>query len=190
LGPIPTAGEDRSFAGGLTIRAEKCPNRRGVEEVATNLSRGPCLAWGPFVESLAAEPYDAIWISGGYPGPWHDAATAQRFEPTRLLIVQDLFDSPLLRRADYQLPGAAFAEREGSSVNHADRLQSFGWAVRPPAGVLAEGQLYWRLLRRPGLYAARRVLDEVAHEILYFRAAAGSIPDSGVDLKINLLADT
>jgi predicted molibdopterin-dependent oxidoreductase YjgC len=105
------------------------------------------------------------------------------------LIVQDLFDSPLLRRAHYQLPGAAFAERDGSYVNHADRLQSFGWAVRPPAGVLPEGQLYWRLLRRSGLYPARRVLDEVAHEILYFRAAAGSIPDSGVDLKINLLAD-
>ncbi len=58
-----------------------------------------------------------------------------------LLIVQDLFDSPLWRRATYQLPGASFAERAGSYVNFNDRLQSFDWAIRPPAGVWVEGPL-------------------------------------------------
>ena len=41
-----------------------------------------------------------------------------------------------------------------------------------------------------GLPRARAVLDEVAREILYFSAAAGEVPDVGIDLKVNLLAET
>ncbi len=58
-----------------------------------------------------------MWVSGGYKGPWIDEPTARRFGEIPLLIVQDLFASPLLDRATYQLPAAAFAEREGSYVN-------------------------------------------------------------------------
>ena len=72
-----------------------------------------------------------------------------------LLIVQDMFASPLWRAATYQLPGAAFAERAGSYVNFADRLQSFTWAIRPPAGVRVEGQLYWELLGHARLVQCR-----------------------------------
>ncbi len=82
-----------------------------------------------------------------------------------------MFSSPLWERATYQLPGAAFAEREGSYVNHADRLQSVEWAIRPMAGVRVEAGVYWQLLGQSGLYKARRVLDEIAAEIGYFAAA-------------------
>ena len=33
LGPVPVEGADETFKNGFTIRAEKCPNRRGVEAV-------------------------------------------------------------------------------------------------------------------------------------------------------------
>ena len=98
-----------------------------------------------------------------------------------------MFDSPLWQRATYQLPGASFAERDGSYVNCNDRLQSFAWAIRPPAGVWVEGHLYWRLLGRKGMYNPRSVLSEVAAEIIYFAAAGGEVPPVGVDLKVNLL---
>ena len=65
-------------------------------------------------------------------------------------MVQDLFPSPLSERATYVLPGAAFAERDGSYVNRADRLQSVRWAIRPPAGVRPEGSLFWELLGPQG----------------------------------------
>ena len=66
----------------------------------------------------------------------------------------------------YQLPGAAFAEREGSYVNHADRLQSFALG-HPPAGRRAGRRpacigSCWAC---PGLYKPRRVLDEIGREI-------------------------
>ena len=88
-------------------------------------------------------------------------------------MVQDLFPSPLSDRATYLLPGAAYAERDGSYVNRADRLQSVRWAIRPPAGVRPEGSVYWELLGRKGLYNSRAVLEEVAREILYFSAVIG-----------------
>ena len=106
-----------------------------------------------------------------------------------MVVVQDMFESPLWSVATYQLPGAGFAERAGSYVNFADRLQSFDWAIRPPAGVWIEGQLYWTMLGRRGLYNARAGADEVAKEIIAFSAAAGEIPLVGIDLRVNQLAD-
>jgi NADH-quinone oxidoreductase subunit G len=79
-------------------------------------------------------------------------------------------------------------EREGSDVNHADRLQSFSWAIRPPVGVQVEGQLYWRLLGRRGLYRPQEILNEIAQQTLFFAPAMGDVPDVGVDLKVTLLA--
>jgi predicted molibdopterin-dependent oxidoreductase YjgC len=129
-----------------------------------------------------------LWVSGGYTTDWIDQPTAARFEKLSLLVVQDLFPSPLSERATYQLPAAAFPERDGSYVNRADHLQSAGWAIRPPGGVRPEGTLFWELLGREGLYDARAVLSEIAAEISYFSAAGGPVPDAGVNLKVNLLA--
>jgi len=187
VGPIPVGGSDERFPNGFTIRAEKCPNRKGVEAVVGRLSDG-LLNWGDFLGRVESESLGAVWVSGGYRIPWHDAAVAEKFAGVETLIVQDCFSSPLGERADYQIPGATFAEREGSYVNAKDRLQSFLWAIRPPAGVLTEGQLYWQLLKKPGLYRAKDVLQDIARELVYFSAAVGEIPDVGVDLKINQLA--
>ena len=103
-------------------------------------------------------------------------------------MVQDLFPSPLTERATYVLPGAAYAERDGSYVNRADRLQSAPRAIRPPMGVRTEGSLLWELTGRRGLYNSRAVLDEIAREILYFSAIVGPVPETGIDLRSNLLA--
>ncbi len=73
-------------------------------------------------------------------------------------------------------------------MNFAHRLQSFTWAIRPPAGVWVEGHLYWTMLGMRGLYDARKVLDEVAAEIIAFNAAAGTVSPVGVDLRVNQLA--
>jgi NADH-quinone oxidoreductase subunit G len=187
LGPVPVVGEDQKFPTGFTIRAEKCPNRRGVEEIIARLS-GRVTRFEEFLPALDRGAVRGCWVSGGYKSDWIDEATAARFQRLDLLVVQDLFPSPLSARADYELPGAAFAEREGCYVNFADRIQAVGRAIRPPSGVRSEGSLYWELLGRPGLYDARAVLDEISREILYFAAAAGPLPAVGIDLKVNLLA--
>lgn len=189
IGPIPAEGTDERFPTGFTIRAEKCPNRKGVEAVISRLSGG-LLNWGDLLGQVASASFGAVWIAGGYNSPWNGPDLAARFNELPLLIVQDCFASPLWDRAHYQLPGATFAEREGSYVNAIDRLQSFRWAIRPPAGVMVEGRLYWQLLGREGMYRATEVLAEIAREMTYFSAAAKGVPPVGLDLKVNQLAST
>jgi NADH-quinone oxidoreductase subunit G len=186
IGPVPVLGQDETFKNGFTIRAEKAPNRRGVEEIVKHF--GGHVKFDDFLAVLDQGEIRAAWVTGGYPTAWHDVDLTQRFAPLDVLIVQDMFDSPLWHQATYQVPGGSFAERDGSYVNHADRLQRARWAVRPPAGAWVEGALYWRLLQRPGMFNSRKVLDEIAAEIPYFAVAADEVPETGVDLKINQLA--
>lgn len=189
VGPIPVEGTDERFKNGFTIHAEKCPNRRGVEKIAAHFMDGQIIGWDALLDRIARGEFGGVWLSGGYKHEWNDAAIAERFAGVKTLVVQDCFGTPLYERANLQLPGATFAEREGSYVNYADRLQSFRWAVRPPSGVKTEGQLLWQLSGRTGLYNSRQVLEDVGREIGHFAAAIGGVSEYGVDLKVNLLAE-
>jgi NADH-quinone oxidoreductase subunit G len=187
-GPVPVVGDDERFPGGFVIRAEKCPNRLGVRKIVAHFAGG-VRTFEKFVSDLGQSGIRGVWVSGGYKETWIDPSTAAAFDGLDLLVVQDLFPSPLSERATYELPGAAYPERDGSYVNAFDRLQSVRWAIRPPAGVRPEGSLLWELLGREGLYDWRSVLRDLAAEIGYFHAAGGDLPDGGVDLKVNLLAE-
>jgi NADH-quinone oxidoreductase subunit G len=193
MGPIPVRGEDERFPNGFTIRAEKCPNRRGVEKVISGLGGNVIHDFQEFrVRASGDIDLGAVWVTGGYPEAWNDSELVNDLFELPLaiaMIVQDCFPSPLYDKATIKLPGGTFAEREGSYVNAHDRLQSFRWAIRPPTGVLTEGQLYWQLLKKPGLYRAKVVLDDMAREIAYFSAAAQGVAEVGVDLKVNQLAE-
>ncbi len=138
----------------------------------------------------ASEEFGALWVAGGYVRPaWISNEQAAALANIELMIVHDMFDSPLWENATYQLPGVAFAERSGSYVNFNDRLQSFDWAIRPPAGAMSDGQLLWRLTKRSGLYQPQKILAEMVREISFFAAAGGPLPPEGVDLRIHQLAE-
>jgi anaerobic selenocysteine-containing dehydrogenase len=138
VGHVPSAEADESFPGGFTIRAEKCPNRLGVEAVIA-LFDPAVHTWTDLIEHVREGNASAAWITAGYPtGPdtasWIDADTAAAFGELTCLVVQDLFDSPLAKLATWRLPAAGFAERAGTWVNVAHRAQAFQQAIRPPAG--------------------------------------------------------
>ncbi|HWB01017.1 MAG TPA: 2Fe-2S iron-sulfur cluster-binding protein [Pirellulales bacterium] len=187
LGPVPVVGEDEKFKNGFTIHAEKCPNRRGVEAVIQHFT-GTVLGWSDFLNRVDTGEFGGVWVTAGYPHPWIDEEDAKRFAGIKQLVVQDLFDSPLWDRAHWQIPAAAYPEREGSYVNFQERLQFAQRAIRPPSGVWADSYLYWRLLAMPGLFNARKALSEVAAAIPYFSLAGAVIPEQGVDLKLNKIA--
>jgi len=190
VGHLPTTDSDETFPGGFTIRAEKCPNRRGVEAVVA-LFDPAVHGWSDLLAHVGGGNADAAWITAGYPtsgrGPWIDTETAATFANLSCLVVQDMFDTPLSQLASWRLPAAGFAERAGTWVNVAHRAQAFEQAIRPPAGVWPEGRLFWNMLGRRGLYdpsAVRRQLAESAS----LAALAGEIPAHGVDLRIHQLA--
>jgi NADH-quinone oxidoreductase subunit G len=187
IGPTPTVGEDEQFPTGFTISAEKCPNRRGVEAVIASFTHRVD-SFDTLLTAIDENSVDGVWVSGGYKEEWIGHSTARRMQRLKLLVVQDLFPSPLSEIATYVLPGAAYAEREGSYVNRADRLQSFSWAIRPPLGVRTEGSLLWELLGYKGLYQPAVVLEEIAREIPYFSTIVGPVPETGISLRGNWLA--
>lgn len=160
LGPVPTVGEDEVFKHYLTkqetfrIKAEKVPNRRGIERVIALLG-GPTAT---LEEAAANAKLKAGWIVGGYHSNWVTAATKL---PKGYKVVQDILSNSLTEKADALLPAAAWAEKSGCWENHAGIIQAFDAAVPPPAGAMREGDVYYKLLGRSGFYNAESVRSEM-----------------------------
>jgi len=166
--PVGAAGNAVKF----TIRAEKCPNRRGVDRVMAG-SGCATLALDEFIKKAAAGQVSAVWVAGSYPDrkwvPKELAAAAGKIE---LIVVQDLFENALVPGAAAVLPSCAFVERSGSFMNHAGRLQPFEAAIRPPDGCRRDGQYLYELAGHTGVFSAARVRTLMAATLAEFAAPA------------------
>jgi NADH-quinone oxidoreductase subunit G len=193
LGPIPVVGEDDTYPKDrrgrpvqpvrFTIRAEKCPNRRGVEAILRHL-QGDVVPFEQVVQSAAEGRFQAAYLTAGYPPKdqgWISEAQAESFKRVPLVVVQDLFASPISTLAQFVIPAAAFSEKDGTFVNHAGLAQALHWATRPPQNLRTDGQVFLDLLQRPGLVHAPTLRQELAREISYFAPLnVGVLPDNGV----------
>jgi NADH-quinone oxidoreductase subunit G len=190
VGYVPFIGEDDTYPkdrrgrpvppARFTIRAEKCPNRRGVEEVVRHFE-GSVVPFDQAVDAVGRGEAKAVFLTGGYP----DKETLNAFDDAAdglLLAVTEIFPGPATSRAKYVLPAAAFSEREGVYVNHAGLAQLVRRACRPPLEARAEGQLFTDLARRRGLYNAAAVRKELAAEIPFFAPLAADVGAYGVKL--------
>jgi NADH-quinone oxidoreductase subunit G len=188
LGPVPVVGEDDRYPKDVrgnpveptkfTIRAEKCPNRRGVEAVLRHF-QGKMI---PFA-GVVREPLAAMWFAGGYPVKEQlEAELPTDWKAPELLIAQDLFPSLLTASAKYVLPATASFEKDGTFVNHAGLAQAFGRATRPPVEVRTELQLAFDLLGRRGLVQPAAVRAELASAVPFFAPLAADVPKNGVRL--------
>jgi NADH-quinone oxidoreductase subunit G len=196
LGPVPRVGEDDTYPKDrrgrpvqpvkFTIRAEKCPNRRGVEEILRHY-QGDVVGFGDVLRDAAAGRVQALYLTAGYSpwaGGWISPEEAEALRGVPLLVVQDLFASPASAAAKYVLPAGSFAEKEGTFVNHAGLAQALRWAVRPPRGGRTDGQVFLDLAERRGLWHAATLRAELAAEVPYFAPlASGELGDDGVRLE-------
>ncbi len=178
LGWVPRVGGDEHFPQDrkgnplgpvkFTIRAEKCPNRRGVEEILKHF-QGDVLG----LDALLADAGNlkALYLTAGYPprlGSWLNHEQTHTLARIPLLIVQDLAPSPIAQIARFVLPAATFAEKDGCYVNHANLAQAIHKAVRPGSMGRTDGQIFSYLLNRRGLLHADAVRQELAREVPYF----------------------
>jgi NADH-quinone oxidoreductase subunit G len=176
LGPVPVVGEDDKYPKDVhgnpvepvkfTIRAEKCPNRRGVEAVLKHFG-------GEATPFTATRLSGAVYFAGGYPDPKRlnlGGITAS------LLVVQDIFPTALGDAAKYVLPATTAYEKDGTFVNHAGLAQTFPRAVRPPQESRSELQIAYDLLGRRGLVQASAVRKELAAAMAEFAALAVEKP--------------
>jgi len=142
VGPVPFHGEDKSFPGGFTIRAEKAPNARGVRRVLEALAGGKPVANAQGFESaLASGKFGAAIVSGNYPTNWVTPSLTKALASAGTVIAIDTLPSAVTEMATVVLPGAAWVEKAGSFENATGRLQSFEKAIDPLEHAKCESQI-------------------------------------------------
>ncbi len=146
VGPIPYHGEDKTFPGGFTIRAEKAPNARGVRRVLEALVPGKPVANAQGFESaLASGSYGAALVTGNYPSDWVTpsltAALNTLLKQAGTIIAIDTLPNAVTNMATVVLPGAVWLEKSGSFENATGRLQAFEQAIAPVEFARGEAQI-------------------------------------------------
>lgn len=193
LGHVPVIGEDDTFPKDrkgnpiqpvkFTIRAEKNPNRRGVEAVLQHF-QGAVLGFDHAVSDAASGQLKALYVTAGYTprvGSWFTGAQLESLKKVPLLVVQDLFPSSATQAAKYVVPASSWAEKDGAFVNHANLAQAIHWAVRPTLWGRTDGQVFLDLAERRGLMHAEDLRKEIAATIPFFaKFGDGNLGEQGV----------
>lgn len=162
IGPVPSDGADQSFPKGFTVRAEKCPNRRGIETLCEQMG-GPTTSFDDFLAQVGRGKFVGVYLSGGYPEPWITDEIATAFERVEFLVRHDLFASVLdENKTSIRIPAATWAEREGTFMNIDGLLQPFERAIPPREGVKFDGQFFAELMQEPGLFRAKKIREKMA----------------------------
>jgi len=141
----------RGAADDFLIKAEKAPNARGVRELG--LVSGDDDGLGELMRAVEAGEFKGLYLCGKHPNdlldlldtlaPGRLAAILGRLE---LLIVQTLTLDPRLSAATVVFPTTTFAEKDGSFINHAGRVQRIYKAIETGPGWLSDGEVFTRLL--------------------------------------------
>ena len=132
LGPVPVNGQDKTFPGGFTIRAEKAPNARGVRRVLEALAGGKPVANAQgFEQALSSGQYGAALVTGNYPSNWVTPSMTAALKHVATVVAIDTLPNAVTEMATVVLPGASWVEKEGSFESATNRLQGFEQAIEP-----------------------------------------------------------
>lgn len=185
--PARVSGEDDTYPKDVhgkpvqpvkfTIRAEKAPNRTGVEAVLKHF-QGDVIPSGKVLEGGA---YDTLFVVGGDPNPEVNAATASKLGLLKTLAVLDLLDTALTKKAHYVLAGGSFAERDGSFVNHSGLVQAINRSLQGPLEARPDGRILSELAGRGAMFTAAKLRAEIAQAIPAFGSLGdGKLGEYGV----------
>ncbi len=146
VGPVPRAGQDKTFPTGFTMYAEKAPNARGVRRVLEALAKGRKVEdFNGFVAEVAKPAFGAVIVTGNYPSVWVTPSLEQAIGK-RFVLAIDTLPNSVTVRADVVLPSATWAEKAGTFENAKGRLQSFRQAIAPKEFAKSESQIAIDLL--------------------------------------------
>ena len=92
----------------------------------------------------------------------------------KFLVVQDIFHTETTKYADVILPGASFAEKDGTFTNGERRIQRVRKAIEPVAG-LADWQIICKIANKMGYPMTYRHPSEIMDEIASLTPIYGGI---------------
>ena len=181
MGLVPADGEDETFpkhrnaeapkgngeAVQFTIRAEKCPNRRGVEMVLAGMG-GNVATFDEFVNKAGEGVFSAAWIAGGYPATWVTKELTKAIGKIEMIFAQDLFANAMTDAAAVVMPSCTWAERSGCFVNCDGKIQPFESSIVPLEGCQRDGNYLYALAGEIGLYNAAKVREMMAEQMPEF----------------------
>ena len=193
IGPVRVVGEDDLYPKDVygkpasptkfTIRAEKCPNRRGVEAVLKQV-QGSVIEFASILDGVSRGEIDTLFVLGGDPEGWISDADAAKLDKLKLLIVQDLLESAASAKAHFVLPGAAWAEKDGTFVNHNGLAQAIHRGLRGPEEARPDGRILMELAERKGLFHAPTLRKEIGGAVPALAAlSVGELGELGVKLE-------
>jgi NADH-quinone oxidoreductase subunit G len=193
MGPVRVEGQDDQFPKDVkgnvvepvkfTIRAEKAPNRAGVEAVLQHFG-GDVMPFEELLRLSSTSQFSAVYLVGGDPEGWISEMQAEAFSKVETVIVQDILPSPVLKHATHILPSGTFVERDGVFVNFKGLAQQIQRSVRGPDGTRPDGRLLWELAERQGLVQVDVLRKEIAATVPVLAAIAGNqLKEQGVLLE-------
>jgi NADH-quinone oxidoreductase subunit G len=178
---VPRMGE----ADGILRSADLNPNSKGLElfglsnqgktlgQIRHGVDTGRIEAVLVLHENLAG---DAAW-------------PLTSIQKIKVLAVQSILPCPTSELADYVLPGASFAEKRGSMINGAGRLQRLNKAIPVPGQAMDDFQILLQLKAAlgggNGIHSIEEVFKAMAEATPAFAGLSLSkIGDLGIDLKL------
>lgn len=122
-------GREEGEADAILLRADRNPNRLGVELAAKafGLQLKP---FGALFEDIDSGRVKMVYAVGA-DVPMDDELAAATFEQLEYFVLQSVNGGPLARVADMVLPAASPAEYDGTFVNFMGRVQRFFQAFEP-----------------------------------------------------------
>jgi NADH-quinone oxidoreductase subunit G len=192
LAPVSVVGQDDNYPKDVhghevlpakfTIRAEKAPNRRGIEMILHHFA-GTATPMGDILGRAASGEFGAVYCVGGDPQGWINDEQAAALEKPETVVVQDILASAATKRATVVLPGGSFAERDGTFVNHAGLAQGISRTIHGPGDARPDNRILWELAGRRGLFNLRSLRKEMGEAIPALAAlASGELGPEGVRL--------
>ena len=174
---IPTTENNLRGALDMGTVPDLLPGRRPIDNETERASVEA--AWGNpvpstagldlsgLVEAAESGRLKAVYIMSenpvrDFPDPARMAAALDALD---FVVVQDIVLNRTVRRAHVVLPGAAFAEKNGSFTNMEGRIQAFGPAVEPPGSALPDWTILGMLARRMGYPEQYTTIEKIRQEI-------------------------
>jgi NADH-quinone oxidoreductase subunit G len=142
--------------------------RAGYERAwGGTLDGAPGMSAPEILRAAAEGKVRALWIASDH---WLASApdrtlAEQALAKAELVIVNELFLTDTARAAHVVFPVAAFAEKEGVTVNCERRLQRTARALSPRRGVKSDGDVFQAVARALGATWSYRGPEDVYREI-------------------------
>jgi NADH-quinone oxidoreductase subunit G len=163
MNPVRIEGQDQVFrnptSGQTTfiLRAEKAPNRRGVEKIIAHFGGNTCALADLANKKLAA----AIAASDPF-RPQDLQQRVRAFANIPAIIRLGMTPVGMYEHAAINLPTCSWAEKSGVYENVDGRIQPFQQAIAPLDDTRSTGQICHDLLRQHGRYTAQGTRSAMA----------------------------